>query len=184
MQSEAWNIEFANFKFFPRFWVKIPGFTPFWTNSRHFPSLEEKMTKFQVFKVFHVEWEPWTSITQCSHTLPRIIFLPFPYFFLTWWPIFPTNFAWNCVKSRGYGFLTIWFCLRSNMKYPTFCFNELRYVFFTPLKTWNCLHLLTFWPISQPFLPLSANSLPFQGLKILKTDSSLFQDFPYLWEPW
>ncbi len=29
---------------------------------------------------------------------PKWNSLPFPYFFLTLWLIFPTNFAWNCVK--------------------------------------------------------------------------------------
>ncbi len=61
----------------------------------------------------------------------------------------------------------------SVVKYHIYCFNELS--FSTPLK------FLTFWPISQPFLTLSANSLPFQCLKKMKSDS---WHFPYQWEPW
>ncbi len=56
---------------------------------------------------------------------------------------------------RGYGFLTIWFCQWSNMKYPTFCFNELRYEFSTPLKTWNSLcfpDFLTHFPTLPDFV--------------------------------
>ncbi len=118
--------------------------------------------------------------------------LSFPYIFLLWWPIFPTNFAWNCLKyfftyreyfkildTKSYGFLTI--LVLSVVKYPTFCFNKLSYIFSKPLKKKNSLHFLTFWPIPQPFPTLSANSLAFQGLK--KSDSWLFQDFAYTWEP-
>ncbi len=84
------------------------------------------------------------------------------------------------LDTRSYSFLTIWFCLWSN-------------IIFIVLMNWVCQHLwkheipylfLTFWPISQHFVTLSANSLPFQGLKKMKSDSWLFQDFPYQWEPW
>ncbi len=88
--------------------------------------------------------------------LPRMKFLPFPYFFMTWWPTFPTNFTWNCVKSFylqrifqniGYKrtcFLTIWFCLWSNI--PLFVF-ELSYIF----HTFENMKFPTFsWPF-DPF---------------------------------
>ncbi len=59
--------------------------------------------------------------------------LPFPYFFLTLWPTFPTNFTWNCVKSFylqrifrniGYERTFIFFnnLVLSVVKYPPFCF--------------------------------------------------------------
>ncbi len=49
LKSEAWNIELS--KFFPGFELNFQVFTTFWANSRHFPGLEKKMTKFQVFQV-------------------------------------------------------------------------------------------------------------------------------------
>ncbi len=118
--------------------------------------------------------------------------LLFPNFFLTWWPTFPTNFTWNCVKSfylqrifQNIRYKETWFfnnLVVSVVKYSPFCFwielyfphlqkREIPYIF------------LTFWPISQPFLTLSANSLHFQSHKKYKSDSWLFQGFPYPWEP-
>ncbi len=57
---EKWSLKHKICKCqgFSRFWVKIPCFYDFWANSRHFPDLENKMTKFQVFKIFQVGWEP------------------------------------------------------------------------------------------------------------------------------
>ncbi len=49
LKNETWNIEFANIKCFQGFELKFQVFTNFWTNSRHFPGLEMKMTKFPVF---------------------------------------------------------------------------------------------------------------------------------------
>ncbi len=116
--------------------------------------------------------------------------LPFPYFFLTWWPTFPTNFTWNCEKlfylqkiCQNIGYERTLFLnnlVLSVIKYP-FCFwIEL---YFPHLRKQENLPFifLTFWPISQPFLTLSLS--PFQGIKKLKSDSWLFQDFPYQWEP-
>ncbi len=44
--------------FFPGFGLKFQVLHTFWANSLHFPGLEKWMTKFQVFKIFQVEWEP------------------------------------------------------------------------------------------------------------------------------
>ncbi len=77
-------------------------------------------------------------------------------------------------------FLTIWFCLWSNI--PLFVF-ELSYIFHTfenmkfPKFSW----LLTYFPT----LPDFVSKFPtFQGLQKFKPDSWFFQDFPYQWEPW
>ncbi len=119
--------------------------------------------------------------------------LPFPYFFQTWWPTFPTNFTWNCVKSfylwRIFQKYWIWEdmfffnnLVLSVVKYPPF--NFWIELYFPHLQKHEIPYIfLTFSPISQPFLTLSANSLPLQGLKKIKSDSWLFQDFPYPWEP-
>ncbi len=73
MKGEAWNIEFAYFKFFPGFELKFQVFTTFGANSKHFRGLEKKMTKFQVFQV---GWEPcetiWShrsvkTLSHCGH---------------------------------------------------------------------------------------------------------------------
>ncbi len=78
-------------------------------------------------------------------------------------------------------FLTIWFCLWSNI--PLFCFWI--EIYFPHIRKHEIPYIFqTFWPISHPFLTLSANSLPFQCRTKFKSDSWLFQDFPYPWEPW
>ncbi len=73
--------------------------------------------------------------------------------------------------------------VQSVVNYPPFCFwIEL---YFSHIRKHEIPYIfLTFWPISQPFLTLLANSLPFQGIKKIKSDSWLFQDFPSPWEPW
>ncbi len=57
---EKWSFKhwICKFQVFPGFELKFQVFTTFGANSRHFPGLEKKMTKFQVFHVFQVGWEP------------------------------------------------------------------------------------------------------------------------------
>ncbi len=89
-----------------------------------------------------------------------------PYFFLTLWPIFPTNFAYLQRIFQNIGYKRLQFSnnlVLSVVKYHIYCFNELS--FSTPLKPWNSLPFPDLWPISQPFLTLSANSLLFKALK-------------------
>ncbi len=118
------------------------------------------------------------------HTLNDILYL-FPTFSWLYDPHFLPilhKIVWNrftyreyikILDTRGYSFLTIWFCLWSN-------------IMFIVLMNWVFQHLwkheipylfLTFWPISQPFLTLSANSLPFQGLKKKKSWFLTFSRF-------
>ncbi len=60
---EEWSFKhrICQFQVFPGFELKFQVFTTFWANSRHFPGLEKKMTKFQVFQV---GWEP-CNVTIC-----------------------------------------------------------------------------------------------------------------------
>ncbi len=53
---------------------KKSSFCPFfWASSRHFPGLQKKKTKFKVFSVFQVGWEPclraytWVGWHLCVH---------------------------------------------------------------------------------------------------------------------
>ncbi len=140
-----------------------------------------------------LEWK-YTYIdvlTSVPTPFPEWNSLPFPYFFMTWWPIFPINFTWNCVKPfylqrifQDIGYERTWSfnnLVLSVVKYPPpFFLIEL---YFPPLRKHAILYIfLTFWPISQTFLTLSASSLPFQCLKRFKCDFWLFQDFSYPWE--
>ncbi len=119
---------------------------------------------------------------------PKWNSLPFPWLYDPYslpivheivWNLFNYREYVKILDTRGYSFLTIWFCLWSNI-----IFIILMNRFFQHLWKHEIPYLfLTFWHISQPFLTLSANSLPFQGLKKMKFDSLLFQDFPYQWEP-
>ncbi len=51
LKSEAWNIEFANFKF-SRFWVKIPGFYYFLSKFQAFSRPEKENGKIPGFQGF------------------------------------------------------------------------------------------------------------------------------------
>ncbi len=86
---------------------------------------------------------------------------------------------------QNIGYERTWFSnnlVLSVVTYHTFCFKELSYIFHTFENMKFPKLFFYFLTHSQPFLTLSANSLPFQGLKKFKTDSWLFQDFAYLWE--
>ncbi len=79
---------------------------------------------------------------------------------------------------RGHGFLTIWFCLWSNI--PHFVF-ELSYIFYTfenmkfPTFSW------LFDPFHNPPWLCQTILYLFKTVIFLKSDSLIFQDFPYLW---
>ncbi len=78
------------------------------------------------------------------------------------WNHFTYREYFKILDTRGYNFLTILFCLCSNI-----IFIILMNWFFQQLWKQEILYLfLSFWPISQPFLTLLTNSLPFQGLEI------------------
>ncbi len=78
---EKWNLKYRICKFhvFQGFELKFQVFTTFWANSRHFPGMEKKMTKFQVFQV---GCEPWIILLpvhyKCSSPW-EIMILPVHY---------------------------------------------------------------------------------------------------------
>ncbi len=123
------------------------------------------------------------SINEIPYLFPTFSWLDDPYSLPILheivWNLFTNREYFKILDTGGFSFLTIWFCPWLN-------------IVFIILTNWFFQHLwkheipylfLTFWLISQPFLTLSANSIPFLGLKKLKSDSRLFQDFPYPWEP-
>ncbi len=77
------------------------------------------------------------------------------------WNLFIYREYFKILDTRGNSFLTIWFCLWSNIIFIVL----MNWVFQRLWKHEISYLFLTFWPISQPFPTLSANSLPFQGLK-------------------
>ncbi len=113
-------------------------------------------------------------------------FLNVSLLFLTWWPTFRTNSTSNCVQSFTYReyfkildtrglffFLTIWFCLWSNI--PLFLF-ELSYIFHTfenlkfPTFSW------LFYPFPNPSWLCQQISYLFKALKNVK-NVNLIPDF-------
>ncbi len=123
---------------------------------------------------------------------PEWNYLPIPYFFLTWWSTFPTNFTWNCMKSfylqrifQNIGYERTCFfnnLVLSVVKYPLFCFwIEL---YFPHLRKHKIPYIfLTFWPISQPFRICQPIPYLFKALKNLNLIPDFFKIFPTLGNP-
>ncbi len=129
-------------------------------------------------------WDKASHFIQCSHTLPRIKFPTFswlygPHSLLILYEIVLKSFYLQRT-FQNIGYERTWFSnnlVLSVVTYHTFCFWIELY----------CLHLwkdeihyifLTFLPISQPFLTLSANSQPFQGFNNINLISDFFKSVP------
>ncbi len=111
--------------------------------------------------------------------------LPFPYFFLTWWPTFPTNFTGNCVKSfylqrifQNIGYKKTFFKQFGSVcgQISPFVF-ELSYIFHTlenmkfPTFSW------LFDPFPNPFWFCQPIPYVFKALKILNLIPDFFKIF-------
>ncbi len=124
----------------------------------------------------------WITVW-CKHSVltpfPVWNSLPFPYFFLTWWTTFPTNFIWNCVKSfylqrifQNIGYKRTWFF--NNLVLSVF---ELSYIF----HTFENMKFPTFSWLFDPFPNPSWLCQPipylFQALKNLNLIPDFFKIF-------
>ncbi len=130
----------------------------------------------------HLAW--WTvfphpSLNEIPYLFPDLI-AHIPYYFYMK-SFYLQRIFQNIGYAETYFILTIWIFLWS---YSSFLF--LNWVIFsTPSKTWNSLHFPDFLT-HIPTLPDFVSQFPtFSGSsKKKKSDSWLFQDFPYPWEPW
>ncbi len=127
------------------------------------------------------------AIIQGSHTIPKMKFPTFSWLYDPYslpilheivWNLFTYREYFKILNTRGYSFLTIWFYLWSNIMFIVLMNCVFQHIWKHEIPYF----FLTLWPISHPFPTLSANSLPFQGLKKMISDSWLFQYFPYQWE--
>ncbi len=86
--------------------------------------------------------------------------------------------------SQNIGYERTWFSnnlVLSVVKYPTFCLNELSYIF----HTFENIKFPTFSWLFDSFPNPSwlCQPIPYLFKALNKSDSWLFQDFPYPWEP-